>query len=225
MVNIKLHKNNHCWFKDTINTPSLKNIVVAIITRLAFNPSSPLFHKNQYLEECSYGTTCTVIFHSFSKSQKMCCRWPQEQTQQRWSKTRKGAVWFNLWMFTARASCKKFVIRISTNDGGKVSLELVFLSSAQPVTAAWEHLLLLWFENPQASWLLPSAQTRRADLAAQNHPSLTAMHLLCSAGRSARAAQTSCWSLRMLTKAPPNESCPDYKLVCQLGANSSHSDG
>lgn len=83
MVNIKLHKNNHCWFKDTINTPSLKNIVVAIITRLALNLSFPLFHKNQYLEECSYGTTCTVIFHSFSKSQKMCCRWPQEQTQQR----------------------------------------------------------------------------------------------------------------------------------------------
>lgn len=62
---------------------SLKNIVVTIITRLAFNPSSLLFHKNQYLEECSYGATCTVIFHSFSKSHKMRCRWPQEQTQQR----------------------------------------------------------------------------------------------------------------------------------------------
>lgn len=155
----------------------------------------------------------------------MCCRWPQEQTQQRWSKTRKGAVWFNLWMFTARASCKKFVIRISTNDGGKVSLELVFLSSAEPVTATCEHLLLLWFENPQAFCFSPVPKHTEQILLLRNHPSLIAMHLLCSAGRSARAAETSCWSLKMLTKAPPNESCPGYKLVCQLGANSWHGDG
>lgn len=111
---------------------------------------------------------------------------------------------------------EKFVIRISTNDSGKVSLELVFLSPAEPVTATRQHLLLLRSESPQALCFSPVPKHTYCIFLFRNQPRLIATHLLCSAGRSAIYTQKSCWSFKMPTQTLPNSICPRYKLVCQL---------
>lgn len=111
---------------------------------------------------------------------------------------------------------EKFVIRISTNDSGKVSLELVFLSSAEPVTATRQHLLLLRSESPQALCFSPVPRHTYCIFLFRNQPRLIATHLLCSAGRSAIYTQKSCRSFKTPTQTLPNSICPRYKLVCQL---------